>query len=429
MDNKQFREYGKELIDFIGDYFENIEQSSIKPDVKPGFLLNKLPSSAPSQGEQFQEILADYQEHVMPGILGWNNPNFHAYFPASISYPSILGELLAAATGGVGFEWSVNPSYTELEIVVTEWLGKLLNLPKQFIATDPSQGQNGKWGGGVIQSTASESVVVAMLAARKRALDRLKEKSPDECDSVLMGKLVAYSSVVSHSSIMKAKLVCATKIHLIETDDQGVIDVELLIKTIKEDVQSGLIPFFFADSFNLNAHKLMLTNFDCSPFWVKDRNALMNALSVEGSYFKDDDTGVVTDFRKWQIPLGRRFRALKLWFVLRTYGMEGVQRHVREHIERTKLFETLIAQDVRFEFWPRKPNLGLVCFRIKGADELTKSLSENINAGGQIALSAMQFKKKIIIRFHGGLGNDSHVHNAWNVIKNETDKLLKQNMN
>ncbi|KAK3735479.1 hypothetical protein QZH41_020534 [Actinostola sp. cb2023] len=583
MDSKQFRKSGKQLIDFIADYFENIEECRVIPDVKPGFLLEKLPSSAPKHGEDFSKIFEDYQRHVMPGvsislhcikceiiyILGfhvyqWNSPHFHGLFPCGVSYPSILGELLAAATGGVGFSWAVNPSSTELEIVVTEWLGKIIGLPKEFLAMNPQQGSDGERGGGVIQGSASESVLVTMLAARKATLDRLKETFPDELEHAQMGKLVAYSSKLTHASIEKAALICTTKLHLIETDDQGVIDTALLTETIQLCANLGttvvcsfdnledlgpiskrwdmwlhvdaayagtffLCPEFrtylkgieFADSFNFNAHKLMLTNFDCSPLWVKDRNALMNALSVDMSYFKNDDTGaykwqiplgrrfrslklwfvlrsygleglqrhvreahssiekaalicstklrlietddqgvidtalltktiqfcatlgttvtcsfdsledigpicVVSDFRKWQIPLGRRFRSLKLWFVLRSYGLEGLQRHVREHLQRKTLFEDLVAQDARFEFWPRKPNLGLVCFRLKGPDKLTKMLTDSINNGGKISLSAVLFKNKTIMRFHGGVGTtERHVQDAWNVIQNETDLLLR----
>ncbi|XP_031560369.1 aromatic-L-amino-acid decarboxylase-like [Actinia tenebrosa] len=479
MDAKEFRERGKEMIDYIADYHENIASLRVNPDVKPGFLIDQLPPTAPEKGETFTQVFEDFQRQVMPGITHWSSPHFRAYFPSNTSFPSILGDMLSSAIGGVGFSWDCNPSSTELEIVVLDWLGKMINLPGEFLAMNPEPRSDGKRGGGVIQSTASEAVLVAMLAAKKAALDRLHASFPKESEAMLNEKLVAYSSMESHSSVEKAATITGNKIRSIQTDDQGVLLTQELQETIKADKANGFYPFFvcatlgttnvcsfdnledigpickkenmwlhidaayagsfficpeyrtymkgveFADSFNFNAHKNMLTNFDCSPLWVKDRDAIMGALYVKRSYLKNVDTDVVTDFRNWQIPLGRRFRALKLWCVMRCFGVEGIQEHVRHHIRMTKVFEELVVQDDRFEFWPKIPNVGLVCFRLKDSDELTKMLADSINNTGQLFVLSVVFKNKQVIRFHGGVGGkEDHVYEDWNTIRRAADALL-----
>ncbi|EDO43411.1 predicted protein [Nematostella vectensis] len=439
MNSEEFRKHGKAMIDFIADFLETIEKRRVVPDVKPGFLLHQLPNEAPSQSENFDAIFEDFEKKVLPGVTLWGSPHFHAFFPSSISYPGILGELMSASLAGVGFNWLCNPSSTELEIMVLDWLGKMLDLPKEFLAMTPAR-EDGRRGGGVIQGTASEATLVAVLAARTATLTQLQNEHPGVAEGVLMSKMVAYTSKHAHSSVEKAARIAGVKLRSVETDDAGSLRGEQFLECLKADKEAGLIPFFLcatlgtttlcsydnlkelgplavkekmwlhvdaayagpaftcpemrapmqgielADSFNCNAHKMMMTNFDCAPMWVKDRDALMRAFTLERIYYPDDDTGVVTEFRNWQIPLGRRFRSLKLWFVIRSYGIEGIQKEIREHVRLAKVFEEMVKQDDDFELVV-DTNFGLVCFRYKGSEEDNKNLVDILNAEGKILVT------------------------------------------
>lgn len=349
----------------------------------------------------------------MPGVLHWNHPNFFAYFPSGNSFPSIIGDMLSSAIGSIGFSWASCPSATELETIVLDWFGKALDLPKFFLTDTP-----GSRGGGALQGSASECALVCLIAARARAINMLKQENDDIHDSVYLPQLVAYSSKEAHSSIEKAAKMAITKLRILETDSRGRFRGNTLRIAIEKDLASGLTPFFvvatvgttgacafddltelgqvckevpsiwfhvdgayagnsfilpemnalkegleYADSFCVNPNKLLLTNFDASAMWVKDVLALKTALAVNPLYLQHEHSSAI-DYRHYGIPLSRRFRSLKLWFVLRTYGTRGLQAYIRNHIRLAKLLVGMIDNDDRFEVC-NDVYLGLVCFRLK----------------------------------------------------------------
>ncbi|CAI0385954.1 unnamed protein product [Linum tenue] len=394
MDSEQLREYGHQMVDFIADYYKNIENYPVLSQVEPGYLRRLLPDAAPNQPESLQNVLDDVQSKILPGVTHWQSPNFYAYYPSNSSVAGFLGEMLSAAINMVGFSWITSPAATELEMIVLDWLGKLLKLPQEFLS--PGHG------GGVIQGTASEAVLVVLLAARDKTLRRVGKSA--------LGKLVVYGSDQTHSALQKACQIGGVhpeNCRLLKTDSSTnyALPPEIVSEAISHDISIGLIPFFLcgtvgttssatvdplyslgkiaksndmwfhvdaayagsacicpeyrkyldgveeADSFNMNAHKWFLTNFDCSTLWVKDRNALIQSLSTNPEFLKNkaSQANLVVDYKDWQIPLGRRFRSLKLWMVLRLYGVENLQHYLRNHIELAKYFEECVGQDSRFE--------------------------------------------------------------------------------
>ncbi|HLV94035.1 MAG TPA: pyridoxal-dependent decarboxylase, partial [Candidatus Acidoferrales bacterium] len=378
MTPEEFRRHGKEVIDWIADYYERIESFPVMSRVCPGDVRASLPEVPPREGEPFDTMLRDVENLILPGITHWQSPNFFAYFPSNNSFPSILGDLLSSGFGVQGMLWATSPACTELETHVLDWLVEMLGLPEKFSSNST--------GGGVIQDTASSSSLCALLAARERATHFASNEQG--CD----GRLVAYTSVQAHSSVEKAAKIAGigrANLRLIETDEKFAMRAGALAAQIESDRKAGRIPCFvcatvgttssnaidpvreigqlcrennlwlhvdaamsgtaalcpefrwihdgieFADSYCFNPHKWMFTNFDCDCFFVADRAALIRTLSVLPEYLRNKATesGAVIDYRDWHIPLGRRFRALKLWFVIRHYGVSGLQHHVRRHVE------------------------------------------------------------------------------------------------
>jgi aromatic-L-amino-acid decarboxylase len=469
MTPEQFRQYGRAVVDWIADYYERIETLPVLSQVEPGQVRQGLPAAAPAAGESFDAILQDMNKVILPGVTHWQSPNFFAYFPANASGPSILGDLLSSALGVQGMLWATSPACTELESHVLDWLLTMLGLPKKFLSTSS--------GGGVIQDTASSASLCAMLAARERATNYRSNRRG--CD----GKLVAYTSNQAHSSIEKAAMVAGIgmdNLRLIEVDERFAMRPEALARQIQRDRQSGLVPFFvsatvgttssnaldplpaigticrenglwfhvdaamsgtaalcpefryiqdgieLADSYTFNPHKWMFTNFDCNCFYVADRKALIDTLSILPEYLRNQATesGAVFDYRDWHIPLGRRFRSLKLWFVIRHYGVEGLQYHVRRHIEIAQQFAEWVKQDERFEMAAPAP-LNLVCFRHRGGDESNQLLMDRLNRSGDLYLTHTRLNERFTLRFcvgqtHTGL---RHVQNAWRRIQEEAGKL------
>ena len=466
---EQFRQHGRAVVDWIADYYERIETLPVLSQVEPGQVRQGLPAAAPAAGESFDAILQDMNKVILPGVTHWQSPNFFAYFPANASGPSILGDLLSSALGVQGMLWATSPACTELESHVLDWLVTMLGLPPKFLSTSS--------GGGVIQDTASSASLCAMLAARERATNYRSNRRG--CD----GKLVAYTSNQAHSSIEKAAMVAGIgmdNLRLIEVDERFAMQPEALARQIQRDRQSGLVPFFvsatvgttssnaldplpaigticrenglwfhvdaamsgtaalcpefryiqdgieFADSYTFNPHKWMFTNFDCNCFYVADRKALIDTLSILPEYLRNQATesGAVFDYRDWHIPLGRRFRSLKLWFVIRHYGVEGLQYHVRRHIEIAQQFAEWVKQDERFEMAAPAP-LNLVCFRHRGGDESNQLLMDRLNRSGDLYLTHTRLNERFTLRFcvgqtHTGL---RHVQNAWRRIQEEAGKL------
>jgi len=459
-----FRRHAHELIDWIIDYQENrVGDLHVLSQVEPGEIRARLPKEPPEKGEPFEAMLHDVDEIILPGITHWQSPDFFAFFPANVSYPAILGELLSAGLGVQGMLWATSPACTELETLVVDWLVTMLDLPHAF--------RSDAGGGGVIQDSASSAALCALLAARERATDyATNERGVDR-------PLVAYASSQTHSSVEKAAGIAGIgkeNLRLIDVDDAFAMRADLLRERIRRDLAAGKVPFFVcatvgttssnaidplpeigaickkehlwlhvdaamsgtaavcpefrfihdgletADSYCFNPHKWMFTNFDCDCFYVADRAALIRALSILPEYLRNKATesGAVIDYRDWQIPLGRRFRALKLWFVIRHYGVEGLRHHVRRHVELAQTFRSWVDADDRFELAAPAP-LNLVCFRHKGGDDVNREILERLNASGDLYLTHTVLGGKFTLRLCVGQTRteEEHVAAAWERIR------------
>lgn len=475
MNAAEFRKRGREMVDYIANYLEQIESRQVFPDVEPGYLRPMIPDSAPEEGETYEDIMKDVERVIMPGVTHWHSPYFFAYFPTGSSYPAMLADMLCGAIGCIGFSWASSPACTELETVMLDWLGKMIGLPELFLA-----GSKGE-GGGVIQGTASEATLMALLAARTKVTKRLQTENPDLSEAEIVSRMVAYSSDQAHSSVERAGLISGVRMKKISSDENFVARGQSLKKALEEDKAEGLIPVFvcatlgttascsfdnlmelgpicnteniwlhvdaayagsaficpefrylmkgveFADSFNFNPHKWLLINFDCSTFWVKKRSDLIGAFKIDPVYLQYDqqESGLVTDYRHWQIPLGRRFRSLKLWFVLRMYGVKGLQDYIRKHIRLAQEFLEFVKKDDRFEVCAQVI-LGLVCFRLKGSNTLNKSLLQKINNLKKIHLVPCCLGDKFILRFAvcARTVESSHIVFAWKHIEELATELL-----
>jgi aromatic-L-amino-acid/L-tryptophan decarboxylase len=456
----EFRRHGREVIDWIADYMERVEQFPVLAQVKPGEIRSRLPDHPPQKGEPFASILKDVDDLILPGITHWQSPNFFAFFPCNNSGPSVLGELLSAGLGVQGMLWATSPACTELETHVLDWLVEALALPDQFRSTSV--------GGGVIQDTASSASLCAILAARDAALG--------EGCGTSMGSLVAYASTQAHSSIEKDLRIAglgSDSFRRIEVDPDWAIRPDHLAEAMAADAAAGRRPFFvcattgttsslgfdplgrigeicrrydawlhvdaalagtaaicpeframhdgldLADSYCFNPHKWMFTNFDCSCFFVADRGPLLRALGIMPEYLKNQATqsGQVIDYRDWQIPLGRRFRALKLWFVLRWFGIEGIQARVRGHVALAREFAGWVAADRRFEL-AAPVTLNLVCFRHRDGDAATQRILDRVQASGKLLISHTRLGDRLALRFCVGQTNTErrHVERAWETI-------------
>lgn len=465
----EFRRHGHAVVDWIADYYARIESFPVLSQAQPGQIRASLPAGPPAKGESFLAILADIEKLILPGITHWQSPNFYAYFPSNASGPAILGDLLSSGLGVQGMLWATSPACTELETHVLDWLVHMLDLPQKFLSTGS--------GGGVIHDTASSASLCALLAAREQATNFASNRRG--CD----GKLVAYTSSQAHSSLEKDTQIAGIgrdNLRLIEVDETFAMRPEALAQQIEHDRRAGLIPFFvcasvgttssnaidpvlaiarvcrehklwlhvdaamsgtaalcpefrythagleMTDSYCFNPHKWMFTNFDCDCFYVADRKTLIQTLSVLPEYLRNKatETGAVIDYRDWQIPLGRRFRALKLWFVIRHYGVEGLQHHVRQHVELAQQFATWVRSDNRFEIAAPVP-LNLVCFRHKGGDESNQTLMDQLNRSGDLYLTHTRLNNRLTLRLCVGQTNTTrrHVERAWKRIQEEAEKL------
>lgn len=471
MSPDEFRKHARDVIEWIASYHENIESYPVLSSVKPNAIRSALPLHPPQKGEPFETVLRDLDNIIVPGLTHWQSPNFFAFFPSNISGPSILGELLSAGIGVQGMLWITSPACTELETHVLDWLVDMLGLPEKFKSTGA--------GGGVIQDTASSATLCALLAARERATNF--QSNELGCN----GRLVAYASTQAHSSIEKAVKVAGIgrqNLRLIDVDANFALRPDALQMQIRKDKNNDLIPFFvcatigttssnaidplqaigricdeeelwmhvdaamsgtaalcpefryiqdgldLADSYCFNPHKWMFTNFDCDCFYVSDRKALTEALSLMPEYLKNkpSESGGVIDYRDWHIPLGRRFRALKLWFVIRHYGVAGLQYHIRRHVELTEQFAGWVQAHEQFELAAPAP-LNLVCFRHKGGDSINRQLHERLDQSGKLYLTHTALDGKYTLRFCVGqaLTEQQHVERAWGFIQSITAALTK----
>jgi aromatic-L-amino-acid decarboxylase len=457
----EFRRRGYQTIDWIARYLERLEEFPVMSRVKPGEVRAQLPPAAPDKGEPFEQVLADLERVILPGITHWQAPGFFAYFPASSSPPAILGDLLSSGLGVQGMLWATSPACTELETHLLDWLVDMLDLPRRFESSV---------GGGVIQDSASSASLCALLAARERATGyRSNERGVRE-------ELTAYTSNQAHSSIEKAVMIAGIgreQLRLIDVDDAFAMDLGALAAAIESDLRAGRKPCFvsatvgttssnalddlrgigalcrehgiwlhvdgamsgtaalcprfryihdgleLADSYCFNPHKWMLTNFDCDCMFVADREPLVRALSVLPEYLKNEATqsGAVIDYRDWQIPLGRRFRALKLWLVIRHYGVEGLRAHVEKQVEWAQEFAGWVDASDDFERLAPAP-LNLVCFRHRRGDEFSERLLARLNESGKLYLTHTRLAGRYALRMAiGGTWTERrHVESAWRTI-------------
>jgi aromatic-L-amino-acid decarboxylase len=461
---EDFRHHGHALIDWIADYLEGVEQWPVASPVEPGWVRSQLPESPPDAPEPFEAVMGDVERIVMPGVTHWQHPSFFAYFPANSSYSAILGDLLSSGLGVNGMLWATSPACTEVEQVVVDWMAQWLGLPDQFRLDGP--------GGGVIQGSASEATLCAILAARERASHGAGNRTgtPPE--------LVAYATAQAHSSIEKGLRVAGVgseRLRLVPHDETYAMRPDALEAMVVEDLAAGRVPFFVcatagttsteafdpvdriadvcdrhrvwlhvdgamcgiaalcpelrwvnggldrADSYCTNPHKWMGVNFDCDLFWVADRAALLRALSILPEYLRSTaaEAGAVADLRDWQIPLGRRFRALKLWFTMRCDGRDGIQAMIRDHVAWTQELASWIGADPRFEIVAPHP-LNLVCFAWEqgGGNDATDRLVADANATGEALFTRSVVDGRSILRVCVGARTTrrDHVRAAWELL-------------
>jgi aromatic-L-amino-acid decarboxylase len=451
----EFRRQGAEVIEWIARYMETVEEHPVRSPLAPGEVRAALRPHPPQHPEPWVEVLADVDRVILPGITHWQSPNWFAYFPANTSGPSVLGELLSAGLGVQGMLWATSPACTELETHVLDWMVELLDLPERF----RSDGA----GGGVLQDSASSATLCALLAARDRTVRA----------GAALGDLVAYASAHTHSSLEKGARVAglrADQVRVVDADADFAMLPEALGDAMAMDRAAGRVPFFCCatvgttsslavdpvaalagvvadrgvwlhvdgamagsaavcpelrwvndgldrvDSYAFNPHKWLFTNFDCTCFWVADRSALLDALSVLPEYLRNDasSSGAVIDYRDWQVPLGRRFRALKLWFVIRHYGAEGLAHHVRRHVELAAGLVDRVEADERFVL-AAPPRLGLVCLRHVDGDDATQALLDAVNASGEQYLTHTRLNGRLVIRVSIGQTQteERHVRALW----------------
>ena len=471
MDRDEFRKYGYSFVDWIAEYMDEIEKYPVCSPLEPGQVRDRLPTQAPEMGEPMNRIFEDFRKLVLPGITHWQHPSWFAYFPANNSPPSMLAELLTAALGAQCMVWKTSPAGTELEEVVLEWLRKMLGLPEGM--------------SGVIQDTASSATLVALLSARERATDFEANRKG------LIEPLIVYTSEEAHSSVEKGAKIAGygtDNIRRIPTGADYALIPERLRESVIRDMERGLQPACvvatlgttssaamdpleeigkicrefdlwlhvdaayagtaailpekrwmlrgaeYMDSFVFNPHKWMLVNFDCSAYFVRDAASLVRTFEINPEYLKTGEDAKVKNFRDWGIQLGRRFRALKLWFVIRYYGMQGLREMVREHIRLAEMFRQWIEGHPLYELMA-PVDLSLVCFRLKdGRDEdalelLNREFLERINSTGKIFLTHTTLGGKYVIRMAIGsrTTEERHVMKAWELMTSIAGEMLAEN--
>ena len=462
MNAKEFRKHGHQVIDWVADYLENIEQYPVKSQVNPGDIAATLPRLPPEQGEPFEQLLSDVEEKILPGITHWQHPNFHAYFNANGSYASILAELITAAIGAQCMIWETSPAAAELEERVMEWLINMTGLPQNW--------------DGVIQDTASTGTLVSILTAREK-ITRFNINNHGFSNE----KLRIYCSAQTHSSIDKSVKIAGIGLDnlvKIPVDDQMALLPHLLEEAIKSDLALGKIPCCIittlgttgttamdpleaiadiaikynvwhhvdaayagaafvlpeyrhflkgiekADTYLFNPHKWMFTNFDCTAYFVKDKGALIQTFEILPEYLKTNTRGKVNDYRDWGIPLGRRFRALKLWFVIREYGASGIRTKIKEHIALAAWLEQQVNDHPDFEMVVDRV-MSLVVFRCVKHSDLEKNNAVNahivtaVNASGQAYITHTKVNDQYVLRVVTGQTHiqKHHVEKLWKLIQ------------
>jgi len=468
---EEFRKHAHDLVDWMTAYMENVENYPVKSSVKPGEIFKKIPGTPPSTGESFDDIMKDFEEIIMPGITHWQSPNFFAYFPANTSPPSVLAEMLISTLAAQCMIWETSPAAAELEEKMMIWLRDLIGLPADFE--------------GVIQDSASTATLAAIITAR----EKITNFTVNDEGFKNAGTLRVYCSQQTHSSVEKAVRIAGIgKTNLVKIpvgEDYSMIAEELM-KAVNEDKKRGfkpccviatigttgtaavdplhaigeicrengiwlhvdaamggtalILPEFqwmldgkeLIDSFVFNPHKWMFTNFDCSAFFTRDTGSLIRTFEILPEYLKTRSRGQVNDYRDWGIPLGRRFRALKLWSVIRSYGTDSLREKIRYHISLAKQLAEMISSEPDFEL-TAPLSLNVVCFRyhpvvmtVEKLNAINQKLNHQLNDTGKIYLTHTTVNGQYTLRMVTGQTNVTleHVEKAWDLIKNMARELI-----
>lgn len=470
MPANEFKEIGYKLIDWSTNYFENIEKYPVLPKIRPGDIKSKLPNDPPKIGEQFDQIISDLDEIILPGITHWQHPNFMAYFASTASGPGILADIVSSTLNSNGMVWKSCPSLTELEQIVLIWYRKMLNLPDAFT--------------GIIYDTASVSSLHGIAAARESLNLEIRNKGMSR-----MPKLRLYCSEQAHSSIEKAAITLGIGldgVKKIPVDSDFKMIPSELEKAIENDKKNGIVPFcvvatigttsttsvdpvdeiaelcckhnlwlhvdaayagvtamlpemskYFkgiekADSIVTNPHKWLFVPIDLSVFYTKKPEILKQAFSLVPEYLKSDEDSLVENLMDYGIQLGRRFRALKLWFVIRYFGIEGLRERIREHIRLAQEFAKWIDENPNFERLAPTP-FSTVCFRSipkgmneKELNEFNEKLINEINSSGKLFLTHTKLNNKFTLRLvvSGIRQEERHVKLAWELIQKKFEELI-----
>ena len=471
MNTSDYRKQAHAFVDWIADYYESVEQYPVKSQVKPREIFDQLPDAAPELGEPMDVIFDDFKNIVLPGLTHWQHPKFFAYFPSNASYPSLLAEMLMAATSVQGMIWETSPASTEMEEKVLGWLRDAMGLPKSW--------------NGVIQDTASSATLAAILSARERA----SGFETNEKGLFGMETFRVYVSSQTHSSIEKdVKIAGIGRANVVKigVDDQFSMKPDLLRAAIAKDREQGFTPLCvvatlgttsstaidplrpiaeicrdeniwlhvdaayagtalllpeyrwmidgvdLVDSFVFNPHKWLFTNFDCSVYYVKEKEVLINTFAILPEYLRTASHGKVNNYCDWHIQLGRRFRSLKLWFVLRSFGLEGIRQKLRLHISLAAELEKQITAHPDFELLAPR-HLNLLCFRYRPAaitdpnllNQMNESLLQSINASGKAYLTHTKLNETFTLRLV--LGNtgleERHVEEVWKLIRETAGQI------
>jgi aromatic-L-amino-acid decarboxylase len=459
----EFRRLGHRFVDWVAEYWERVGELPVQPEVTPGQVYDALPAGPPATGaDDLAGVLDGLDRLVVPAITHWQHPSFFAFFPANTSAPAVLADLVSSGLGVNGMNWATSPACTEVEMRMLDWFVDLLGLPAHL--RHDADGP----GGGVLQDSASSSTLVALLAARRRV-----SEGGD------LSRLRGYTSEHAHSSVVKGARVAGLRddqIRLVASDAAFAMRVDALADAVAADLQAGLVPFFCCatagttssmafdpvpdiaelcaeagiwchvdaamagsaavcpelrwvtegaeavDSWSFNPHKWLFTTFDCSCLWFRDSRPVVEALSITPAYLRNaqSEAGAVIDFRDWQVPLGRRFRALKLWFVMHHYGAEGLARHVREHVRLARVLADRVLDDPGFEL-AAPPALNLVVLRCTGddADARTEALLGAVNASGRALLTGTVLDGRPAIRICVGQTwtTEEHVDALWDLLQ------------
>ncbi len=474
MDREEFRRYGHDVVEWMADYLEDIEDYPVMSQVDPGDVKEGLQASPPQESQEMEEILSDFEDVIIPGVTHWQHPSFFAYFPANSSPPSVLAEMLTAALGVQGMIWQTSPAATELEEHMMAWLREMLGLPSCFE--------------GVIQDGASTSTLCSILSAREKASDyRINKEGMSD-----MGAMTTYCSTETHSSIEKGVKIAGLgkeNLRKVPVDEDYAMIPGELERSIENDLSEGHQPVCVVatlgttgstaidpldeiadicdehdiwlhvdaalagtvlilpeyrwmiegiekvDSFVFNPHKWMFTNFDCSAYFVRDARDLIRTFQITPEYLRTDKDRKVNNYRDWGIQLGRRFRALKLWFVIRSYGVKGLQKLVRKHINLAKEIRERIGRAPDFELMAPVP-LNTICFRYnprsledeKTLNEINEELLSRLNNSGKLYMTHTTLDGRYTIRFVVGQTyvESDHVEKAWDLIQRNARSILEE---